>query len=95
MKEVVCNEFKTNYIYHAGKNNYSRNYHRALIALYLHLQPDDMRGLKPPLCNNDQQTCPWVYPGSSYMSDDTIINKQAADGMDCDTPERNTKRPRS
>ena len=97
IKGTVCIDFKIDGIYHAGKNNYSRNYHRALVAFYLGLQADDMRGLKRPIRKRDQQACPWGEGGYSYMSDDAIFRQQAGDDvdMDLDTLERNTKRPRN
>ena len=44
IKGIVCIDFKIDGIYHAGKDNYSRNYHRALVAFYLggySYMPDD------------------------------------------------------
>ena len=97
IKGIVCIDFKIDGIYHAGKNNYSRNYHRALVAFYLGLQADDMRGLERPIRKADQQACPWGEGGYSYMPDDAIFRQQAGDDvdMDLDKPERNTKRPRN
>lgn len=70
IKGVVQNEFIHTSIYHAGKTNYSTNYHRALVAFYLNLQPNDMYGLKLPF--NNQTACPWETPGRTYKSDAEI-----------------------
>lgn len=86
-------------IYHSGKISYSRNYHRALVAFYLKLRPDDMKGLKTPLRAHQQRECPWEIPGISYISDEDIAAMAAQEatgnGMDCDTPPGKPAKKRS
>jgi len=52
------------YTYHAGKNNYSENYHRALCAIYLGLLGDGMSRFT----FGGPKTCPWEIPGREYVS---------------------------
>ena len=99
MKGIVPNEFMSTGIYHSDEKNYSRNYHRALVAFYLKLRPDDMKRLKPPLRTHKQRECPWEIPGISYISDEDIAEMAAQEatgnGMDCDTPPGNPAKKRS
>jgi len=64
---IPSSGFNTNIIYHAGKNHYTENYHRALCAIYLGLLGDGMSQFTFAI-GGGPKPCPWEIPGREYVS---------------------------